>query len=182
MFLAFICSSSVLSSSQNLHLDSTLLSVCKPSNYFPQATSCHFCAQIKFQLLILSNCRFLSICNIPLFSLFLAVSPILLAVGDFIPELFISFRSLVSTKRKILLNTLIHALPHRAELITFTWALAFGYEPSASFQTTSQWPYSGILNYFSFKILSIGNCVCFNKKGNTHFKSMLPIIWVSFSL
>lgn len=101
MLMALICSSSVLSSSQNLDLDSTLLSVCKPSKYFPQATSCHFCAQVKFQLLMLSNCRFLSICSIPLFSSFLAVSPILLAVGNFIPELFISsFRSLISTKEK----------------------------------------------------------------------------------
>lgn len=53
-----------------------------------------------------------------------------------------------------------YALPRRAELITF----AFGYEPSASFQTTSQWPHSGILNYFSFKILSIGNCVFLTKR------------------
>lgn len=115
--------------------------------------------------------------------MFLAVSPVLLAVGDFIPELFIScFRLFVSTKKKFHFNTLIHALPHRAELITFTCELAFGYESSASFQTTSQWPYSGILNYFSFKILSISNGVCFKTKGNSNFKSMPPIICVSFSL
>lgn len=35
----------------HLHLDSTLLNVYEPSKYFPQATSCHFCARIKHQLL-----------------------------------------------------------------------------------------------------------------------------------
>lgn len=98
---------------------------------------------------------------------------------------FLSCLFLLSDYLKVLkkfhFNTLIHALPHRAELITFTCELALGYEPSASFQTTSQWPYSGILNYFSLKILSTGNSVCFKIKGNTNFKSMLPIIWVSFS-
>lgn len=65
MFMALICFSSVLSASQNLHLDSTLLGVYKPSNYFPRATSCHFCALIKLQLLALSNFRFLSVRSIP---------------------------------------------------------------------------------------------------------------------
>lgn len=56
------------------------------------------------------NCVFLSICNILLFSLFLDVSPVLLAVGDFIPELFIScFRLFVSTKKN---STLIHWFMH----------------------------------------------------------------------
>lgn len=79
-------------------------------SYFPQATSCHFFVWIKDQLLTLLNCRFLSICDILLFSLFLDVSPVLLAVGDFIPELFISsFRLFVSTKKN---STLIHWFMH----------------------------------------------------------------------
>lgn len=98
-FGELICSFFVLSVSlQNLHLGSILLVVHNPIIFHRQQVA------ILVPKLNLSFLHFLTASSflfaVFLCLLFLAVSPILLTVGNFIPEMFISsFRSLTSTKQ-----------------------------------------------------------------------------------